>query len=415
MVFHCTIFFMVLIIPGSIFAASLGAKKTAQNPLLQQIIPFVETQYTKLASEQIPILLQTGINGSAYPFMGIPTSDHWHSSRRDSWTSGFLAGALWQISYLGASNSSWEQWAQIAQQGLLPMQFWNRTHDVGFVMFCSFGNAYILTHNSSYLTPLHNAALSLSTLYSQTVGCTRSWPNDGNHGQRSQDRFLVIIDNMMNLELLFWVANQTADSTLYDMAFSHANRTSYDHIRPDGSTWQVVCYNSTDGSVMEKYTVQGYANDSTWARGQAWAIYGFTMAFRYTGHNRFLQTARKTADFFLEQAPSDMVPYWDFDAPYGQSYQPRDTSAAAIAASAMVELGQLLNEDGHERYRDAGVKIVENLMKYKADVDASYRIPAILVNGTAHYSRNHFDTALIFGDYYFVEALARISRSMKKE
>ncbi|XP_057847240.2 uncharacterized protein LOC131057065 [Cryptomeria japonica] len=271
-------------------------------------------------------------------------------------------------------------------------------------MFSSFGNAFLRTRNSSYVPPLNTTAATLARRYNKKVGCTRSWDNkDG----APPERFEVIIDNMMNLELLFWVANYSANATLYNIAVSHATRSSSEHVRPDGSTWQVVAFNSTDRSVIEKYTVQGYDNSSTWARGQAWAVYGFTTAYRYTQNEKFLQTAQKTADFFLRNLPpEDNVPYWDFDAPYRESYQPRDTSAAAIAASGLLELGEYLGV----KYRDSGVKILEGLVKYRADRRAQFKIPAILINGTSHYSTGHFDRALIFGDYYYVEGILRLSR-----
>ncbi|GLJ16761.1 hypothetical protein SUGI_0288570 [Cryptomeria japonica] len=380
------------------------ATSATNTDLLSSILPFAETQYETVANQQIPILGQSG-NPSAYPFEGFPTEEKWRSNRREAWTSGFMPGAFWHLSSLAPNATDlWQQRAQITQQGLLPMQDYNGSHDIGFVMFCSFGNAFLRTRNSSYLPPLTNAAITLSARFNPIVGCTRSWENKG---AASADRFEVIIDNMMNLELLFWVANYTANATLYNMAVSHAARTSSEHVRPDGSTWQVVAFNSTDGAVIEKYTVQGYGNDSTWARGQAWAVYGFTMAYRYTQNEKFLQTAQKTADFILGNlSPEDMVPYWDFDAPFKEGYQPRDTSAAAIAASGLLELGEYLGE----RYRDAGVKLLEELTKYRADGKGEYRIPAILLNGTSHYSRHHFDRALIFGDYYFLEALLRLSR-----
>ncbi|GLJ16759.1 hypothetical protein SUGI_0288550 [Cryptomeria japonica] len=381
------------------------AKSETNNNLPTFILPFAETQYQKVADQQIPILRQNE-DPSGYPSEGLPTEDRWQSTNREAWTSGFLAGALWHLSSLAdaTATATWQNRAQTVQQGLLSMQHRNRSHDVGFIMFSSFGNAFLRTRNSSYLPPLHTAAVTLSGRYNQIVGCTRSWDNQ--NGAPSE-RFEVIIDNMMNLELLFWVANYSSNATLYNMAISHAMRTSCEHVRPDGSTWHVVAFNSTDGAVMEKYTVQGYANDSTWARGQAWAVYGFTMAYRYSQNVWFLQTAQKTADFFLGHVGSEeMVPYWDFDAPYRKGYQPRDTSAAAIAASGLLELGEYLGE----KYRDAGVKILEGLVKYRADRLAVFKIPAILLNGTKFYNQNDFDSALIYGDYYFLEGLLRLSR-----
>jgi unsaturated chondroitin disaccharide hydrolase len=256
------------------------------------------------------------------------------------------------------------------------------------------------------------AAQSLATRFNPEVGCIRSW-------SWGSWQFPVIIDNMMNLEILFWASKNGGQAEWYDMAESHAAVTMENHVRPDGSTWHVVDYNPDTGEVIEKSTWQGYQADSTWARGQAWALYGFTMAFRETDNPEFLDTARRTADYFIDNVPEDHVPYWDFQAP-GIPDADRDTSAAAIAASGLLELSTLTDDEGEgTKYYNAALDILTSLCTtdaeggYLAEDAGGFPVsPGILMRGCQVHpdsvaGADQCDESLIWGDYYFIEALMR--------
>jgi hypothetical protein len=242
--------------------------------------------------------------------------------------------------YEGTGDTHWREWAEAWTAGLADEKNDTSTHDVGFKIFSSFGHGYRLTGNAAYREVILQAARTLATRFNPTVGCIRSW---------DRNRFPVIIDNMMNLELLFWASKNGGDSAWYDMAVSHALQTMKNHVREDGSTYHLVDYDPDTGAIINKFTVQGYDKESTWARGQAWGMYGFTMAYRETGDVRFLNTAQLIADYFIDNLPEDRVPYWDFEAP-NIPHEEKDSSAAAIAASGLLELSTLvMDEDTQAR------------------------------------------------------------------
>ena len=294
------------------------------------------------------------LSTSKYPST-TATNGTWTTTGSGDWTSGFFPGSLWQM-YEITGDPIWMTRAIDWQKGLEGRKNDTSTHDVGFVIFSSFGKGVQLTGTDAYRQVVLTAAGSLATRYNAKVGCIRSW--DGG----SSD-FKVIIDNMMNLEILFWASKHGGSSTWYDMAVSHALRTMTEHVRADGSTYQVVNYDPKTGAVKAKSTNQGAGTESTWSRGQAWAIHGFTMAYRETGDQRFLDTARRTADYFIQHSPADRVPYWDFEAP-GIPNEPRDSSAGAVAAAGLLELGRLESDPGRGRHlhrsgqRDRHVAVV---------------------------------------------------------
>ncbi|CAF4184797.1 unnamed protein product, partial [Adineta steineri] len=231
-------------------------------------IGYANAQYSILYNQYRDLSFQT------YPFMGYPLQRDWISLPiLHSFTNGFFSGIFWNLLEINATTNILKM-ATDLMLPLAPVANITDTHDVGFVIMSSFGHAYHLLKVPQYLEIILTSASSLSTRYSPIVRCTRSWD--------SKEGFLVIIDNMMNLELLFEASNQTNNQTWYNMAWQHANRTMYEHFRTDNSTYHVVEYNETDGSVLRKYTAQGYADWSTWSRGQAWAVHGFTTAYRYT-------------------------------------------------------------------------------------------------------------------------------------
>jgi len=317
------------------------------------------------------------------------------------WCSGFYPGCLWQM-YELTGETSWETLAR-AYTGKLEQQQWNTSdHDIGFRMMCSYGNGYRLTGDSTYRQILIRSARSLITRYNDTVGCIRSW--DWN-----QDvwKFPVIIDNMMNLELLFLATRETGDSLFHRIALRHARTTMQHHFRPDHSSWHVVDFDPGTGAVRMRVTHQGYSDESAWARGQAWGLYGFTMTYRFTEDPEFLDRAEKIASFILghPNLPEDHVPYWDYDAP-GIPDEPRDASAAAITASALLELSGYSPEG--DRYRDAALKILESLSSPAYLSARGENKGFLLDHSTGNRPGNsEVDVPIIYADYYFLEALKR--------
>lgn len=322
-------------------------------------------------------------------------------SSRD-WTSGFYPGCLWYL-YEYSGDKKFREAAQKFTMNLQQEQYNNSTHDLGFMMYNSFGNAYRLTSEAEYKDVLIQSAKTLATRFNPVIGCIKSWDHNQDKWQ-----YPVIIDNMMNLELLFWAARETHDKDLYKIALTHAETTMKNHYREDHSSWHVVDYDTISGEVLHKHTHQGYAHESAWARGQSWGFYGFTMVYRETGEQKFLDQARNIADFLLnhENLPEDMVPYWDFNAPNIPD-EPRDASAAAILCSGLYELSTYLGEEG-EKYKGAADKILKSLSseKYRAGIGENDNF--ILMHSVGHMPNNsEVDVPIIYADYYFIEACMR--------
>lgn len=387
---------------GALLCASLLLGCIPKAAVAQSSFDTIVQHDLDFAARQLGASLSSISSASSYPST-TKTSGAWNTTGASSWTSGFFPGALWRM-YERSADASWRTAAAQRQAGIAGQKTNAGDHDIGFKVFTSFGNGYRLTGDDAYRQVVLTAAGTLATRYSPTVGCIRSW------GSISDAKdFEVIIDNMINLELLFWASKHGGKSEWYQMALSHALKTRENHVRPDGSTYHVVDYNPATGAVKSKRSAQGYNTESTWARGQAWAIYGFTMAYRETSDPRFLDTARATADYFIGHLPSDKVPYWDFELP-SLAGQPRDSSAAAIAASGLLELSQLETDAARKQtYLDSARAILTSLSSpgYLAE-GTSYR--SILLHGTRNNnssSADGHDTGLIYGDYYFVEALLR--------
>jgi unsaturated chondroitin disaccharide hydrolase len=337
------------------------------------------------------------VGPTAYPYRTASTGA-WETREPSWWTSGFYPGSLW-LEYGDTADPWWRAEAERRQAGLESQKSNRSTHDVGFLIMSTYGNAHRLTGLEAYRKVVVDAAASLASRYSSIVGCTRSW------GSASSKNFTVIVDNMMNLELLFYAAAHGGNAAWRNMAISHALKTREQFIRPDGSTWHVVEFDPATGEVRSKHTHQGLSDDSTWARGQAWAIYGFTMAFRETKDTRFLDAARRTADWYIAHLPSDKVPYWDFSA--AVAGQPRDSAAAAVAASGLTELARIdTSSSRRTKYRDAAGGMLSSLSSssYLARGTSSR---SILLHGTGNKPAGDFNRGYSYGDYYFVEALLR--------
>jgi uncharacterized protein YyaL (SSP411 family) len=277
------------------------------------------------------------------------------------------------------------------------------------MMFCSFGNANRIQPKQEYPEILLTSARSLSSRFNPNVGCIKSW-------ESKKEDFVVIIDNMMNLELLFWATRVSGDSSFYRIAVTHANTTMKNHFRPDHSSYHVVNYDPQTGAVQQKRTAQGYANESAWARGQAWGFYGYIVTYRETKDKKYLDHANNIANFILNHPnlPAEKIPYWDFNAP-GIPNALRDASAAAIMASAFLELSKYVDKSLSKKYFSAAEIILQTLStdQYKAAPGTNGGF--ILKHGVGHLpNKSEVDVPLTYGDYFFVEAMQRYKEYDKK-
>ena len=323
------------------------------------------------------------------------------------WTSGFFPGELWYM-YEYTKDDFWKEKAR-KQTELLEQEKWNgSTHDMGFKMYCSYGNGYRLTQDSGYKDILLQSAYTLIRRYNPKVGCIRSWDHN-----RDKWQYPVIIDNMMNLELLFEATAFSGDSTFYNIAVKHADTTMAHHFRPDNSCYHVVDYDPETGEVRKRQTAQGYADESAWARGQAWALYGYTTCYRYTKDKKYLDQAQKVYNFIFnnKNLPEDLVPYWDYDAPNIPN-EPRDASAAACTASALYELDGYLPGN---HYKETADKIMESLGSpaYRAEVGTNGNFILMHSVGSIPHGQE-IDVPLNYADYYFLEGLMR-KRDLEKK
>ena len=336
------------------------------------------------------------------------SSGNWNCTSIYDWTSGFWPGILWYL-YEYDHDENIKKAAERFTAALYPVvDRKTDNHDLGFMMYCSLGNGYRLTGNEEYKKVLLRAADSLATLYDLRVGTIHSWP-----GMREKMGWPhnTIIDNMLNLELLFWAAKNGGGEQLYKIANRHAEVTMENQFRNDFGTCHVVVYDTITGNRIKQVTHQGYADSSMWARGQGWAIYGFTMCYRETRNPAFLETARKAADLYLSRLPEDMIPYWDFDAPGLE--EPRDASAAAVVASGLLEMSLYIQDEvDAEKYKSTAVKILASLSS--PAYQSREHNQAFLLHSTGHKPNNsEIDASIIYADYYYIEALIRLDKINK--
>ena len=336
----------------------------------------------------------------------IDANGNLHLVGKRDWTSGFYPGVLW-LMYDLTTDESWKIEATKYTELLESEQYNDSNHDIGFKMMSSYGQAYRLTGNKEYRKILIQSALTLISRFNEKVGCIRSW----DHHKDKWD-FPVIIDNMINLELLFWASKETGDPVFANIAVKHAETTLKNHFRPDYSTYHVVSYDTITGDVAQKQTRQGYAHESCWARGQAWGLYGYTMAYRETKDQKFLNQAENIASFLFNKAglPEDLVPYWDFDAPNIPD-EPRDASAAAVIASALFELSTFSKTNG-DFYLQKANKIMTSLSSEKYFNAYGENQGFLLRHSTGSLPiGSEIDVPLIYADYYYLEALLRKSKT----
>lgn len=321
---------------------------------------------------------------------GVPSKD---------WTSGFFPGNFW-YAFLLTGDSAYQERARAWTEFIEKEKLNDRTHDMGFKIYCSFGNGYEIIGDPHYKEVIVQAANTLITRFNPNVGALKSWDFGKDRWQ-----FPVIIDNMMNLELLFEASQLTGDSTYYNIAYSHALTTMHNHYRSDHSSYHVVDYDPVSGEVIKKITHQGFSDESSWSRGQAWGLYGFVMAYRYTQEEKFLEMALRIKDFMFQHSniPEDGIFYWDFDDPAIPN-APRDASAAAISASALLELYHYDEKDSYlEKAQD-----ILSVLTSEYVLDQANEAPFILDKSTGNVNKDdEINVPLVYADYYYLEALWR--------
>lgn len=332
----------------------------------------------------------------------------WRKVDYHDWTCGFWPGILW-YAYEFSHDKKWRTEADRFSKALYPLVDSSAIdHDLGFQVFTSIGNGYRLTKDSGYKKILLRAADTLSKLFNPKVGTILSWPRPV-PGVDWPMRHNTIMDNMINLELLFWASKNGGSKNLYDMAVSHATVTMQNHFRDDYTSYHAVVYDTATGKKIRGITHQGLNDSSMWARGQGWAIYGFTMVYRETKEIRFLDFAQKVTDVYLERLPEDLVPYWDFNDPAIPD-APRDASAACVVASALLELSTFVEDTAKANYykqKALGMLYVLSTKEYQS----RERNNAFLLHSTGHKPNGgEIDAPIIYADYYYMEALLRAKK-----
>jgi unsaturated chondroitin disaccharide hydrolase len=336
--------------------------------------------------------------------------NEWRTVSYRDWTSGFWPGIEWYL-YEYTKDESWKTKADHSSRILTPLvDSAAIDHDLGFMLYCSLGNGYRLTNNPYYKTILLRAADTVAKLYNPKVGTMLSWPRSV-PGVDWPKNHNTIMDNMINLELLFWASKNGGNKDLYNIAVSHATTTMNNQFRPDYTSYHVVVYDTATGKKIRAITHQGYADNSMWARGQSWAIYGFTMCYCETKKPEFLDFAQKVTDVYLQRLPPDLIPYWDFDAP-GIPDAPRDASAACVVASALLELSTFVQDKNKAKmYREKAEAMLNELSS--SHYQSSSVNNAFLLHSTGHKpAGSEIDASIIYADYYYIEALLR-ARKLK--
>lgn len=326
------------------------------------------------------------------------------------WCSGFFPGVLWYV-YEGTNKPELKEWARMYTARIEREKYTTNNHDVGFMLYCSFGNGLRLGGYDAYKEVLLTGTESLSTRYKDNVGAIRSW--DWN---QKVWQYPVTIDNMMNLELMMWAAKESGNKRFAEMAKSHADKTMKNHFRNDYSCYHVVSYDTITGKPHKKQTWQGYADESAWARGQAWALYGYTMMYRETGEKRYLNHAKKVAEYIMNHPnlPEDKIPYWDFNAPQIPNEE-RDASAGALIASALIELSQYTKGDFSKKCLDVAETQVRALTSDAYLAEEGTNGNFILKHSVgAKPLKSEVDVPLTYADYYYVEALIRYKKLLEQ-
>ena len=371
----------------------------------------VQTNYNRMLDYCVVQATKTAasLNNTTTVPRSIPSGKkEWRMVDRHDWTGGFWPGLEWYL-YEYTRDEQWKERAVRAQSILAPLiDSAAIDHDLGFVMYCSYGNGFRLTSNADYKRILLRAADTLATLYNPKVGTILSWPRPA-PGVEWPLRHNTIMDNMMNLELLFWASKNDGGKRLYDLAVSHAETTMKNHFRPDYTSYHVVLYDTATGKKVKGMTHQGYSDSSMWARGQSWAIYGYTMVYRETQDPKFLDFAQKVTDVYLERLPGDLIPYWDFNDP-AIPHALKDASAACIVSSALLELSTLVKDKVKSKLdRGKAEGMLKELSSPRFQSGAAN--DAFLLHSTGHKpAGGEIDASIIYADYYYIEALLKAKK-----
>ncbi len=370
----------------------------------EETMPELTKRVFDIAEKQY-IMMDTRLKDDTMP-RSMDSEGNFIDSNLRWWCSGFYPGSLWYI-YEYTGNGQVRALAEKNTEKLDVLKIKGTDHDLGFQMNCSFGNAYRITGDERYAEPIRTSAEVLAGRFSPVTGVIKSW----DFVNKGRDwKYPVIIDNMMNLEHLYNAGSLFGLDTLKTIALTHANTTMANHFRPDYTSWHLVDYDPETGAVRSKETVQGFSDSSAWARGQAWALYGYTMMFRMSGYDCYLSQAENIADMLLKRLPEDGIPYWDFDSDMiPDDY--RDASAAAIMASAFIELSTLCNSPKKAAYLETAEKQLRTLASDEYLAQPGENCNFILRHSVGSLPGNsEVDVPLTYADYYFLEALLRYSR-----
>lgn len=401
------IFVLILICMASCQNVTKKKSSDAEKKAVVSSISFDLDKEIKNCEAQLNQAVPKLTDLSKHPRLIETNASEWKEipNGRLVWTSGFYPGILWYM-YDLTQNEKWKEEAIKRTEVFEDFQTINEHHDIGFMMFPAYGNGYIFGDKKEYRDILLTSAESLASRYNPNVGTIRSWSNKM-HPRWQQH--ITIIDNMLNLELLFWSAKNGGDEGHYDIAVKHAETTMENHFRDDLTSWHVVEYDSINGKVLNRHTKQGLHDDSRWSRGQAWGIYGYTLMYRETKDKKFLDFAQKITDRYLELLPEDYIPHWDFDIDTTKD-DDRDASAAAIVASGLLELSTYMEDSAlQKKYYNAALKMLTSLSSQK--YSGVGKTDSFLVHSTGAKSLGHeIDVALIYADYYYIEALDRLKK-----
>ncbi|MBP1841524.1 glycoside hydrolase family 88 protein [Formosa algae] len=382
-------------------------KTKVNSELSNNALERINTQI-EYADKQLSGLLELAELKNKNPRTLEPDSTiYFIDSDKFDWTEGFFPGTSWYL-YEGTGDEKWKKAASHFQSLFESHKDWAAYHDLGFVFNCSYGNGYRITNDSLYKNVLLEAATTLANRFDTRVGLIKSWDADRGWQAERGWQYPVIIDNMMNLELLFNATIMSGDQSYKNIAIAHADNTLANHYRSDNSSYHVVDYDSITGQVLSKETAQGYADESSWARGQAWGLYGFTMCYRYTKDEKYLNQAKKIATFILnsEDIPDDRIPYWDYDVE-DKTNTPRDVSAAAVTVSALIELNTYTNGIYEDISNDMLNVLSSN--KYRAKIGENKHFLLKHSVGSIPHN-NEIDVPLNYADYYYIEALIRAKK-----
>ena len=385
--------FVLLFVAAQMSFAQTASLKNKMTAIIKDNFTFAAKQYQ---------YLKANTPDSVMPRSYVAATGKSVTSDTKWWCSGFYPGTLWYL-YAYTKDEAIKKEAEQRLAILEKEKYYTGNHDLGFMMFCSFGTAYKYTNNPAYKDVVTIAAKSLSTRYRPAIKSIQSW------NSRDILKCPVIIDNMMNLELLHWVSDHGGDPIFKEIAVTHANTTIANQFRPDNSSYHVVDWDLNTATVLKKITWQGAADSSAWSRGQTWGLYGYTMMYRFTKNPAYLNQAKKIAHFILSNPnlPSDKIPYWDFDAP-GIPNVPRDASSGAIMASALLELGQFTSGTEKKEYIQTAETILQSLSSpaYRAKLGENGGFILMHSVGSLPHT-SEVDAPLTYADYYFIEALTR--------